>query len=66
MSLTLAADSATVDSAGGTLTWTAATQPWQSGDLLLRLRSATATIASSITAKLRHERSCRKQATLNV
>ena len=39
VSLSLFTDSATVDSAAGTLTWPVETQPWQTGDrLMLRIR----------------------------
>ena len=39
ISLTLAANSATVDGAAGSLTWMAAAQPWNAGDqLMLRIR----------------------------
>ncbi len=41
VALSLIADAATVDTTNGTLSWTVASQPWQSGDkLMLRIREA--------------------------
>ena len=42
VSSTLAVSAATVDAAAGTLTWSAASQPWRAGDkLMLRIRGST-------------------------
>ncbi len=44
VSVSLAADEATVDAANNTLSWPVATQPWKNGDLLmLRIRAVPAT-----------------------
>ena len=55
VSSTLAVSAATVDAAAGTLTWSAASQPWRAGDkLMLRIRGSALAPTATPTATPTH------------